>query len=310
MSSVVLLGPQRFQPTVREVVRSLGSEGPIAIVTAGWQERESEDREFEVHVERKAVDLMLYHRADDVLLRDADLAAALREHQELVQEIQTLYRVRLDYALEAARDLLRRPGKGRVLIEQRRAAIQAVRTLDRQHLRRIRQVRDAFEARWRPAERPAVARHRKQLEKIIEDCGLLAVAGGHVAVLLNRLRLFDPYPMLGGRPVIAWSAGAMAVSERVILFHDRPPQGAGNAEIFDTGLGWCRDVVALPDARHRLQLEDPVRVELFARRFGPAMCAVLEGEARLDWNGEVWTPGGGVKALGRTGKVRNIRAAT
>jgi hypothetical protein len=46
-----------------------------------------------------------------------------------------------------------------------------------------------------------------------------------VAVLVNRLRLFGLGDLVADKTVFAWSAGAMAVSERVVLFHDDPPQG-------------------------------------------------------------------------------------
>src|SRR4029450_141441 len=41
--AVVLLGPQRFEPTLASVVHALGIEEDLATVTAGWQEREDED---------------------------------------------------------------------------------------------------------------------------------------------------------------------------------------------------------------------------------------------------------------------------
>ena len=41
----ILLGPQR-RPTLDSAVRSLGLAGPFATVTAGWQEREPDDREL------------------------------------------------------------------------------------------------------------------------------------------------------------------------------------------------------------------------------------------------------------------------
>jgi len=50
ISKVLLLGPQRFEPTLASAVRSLGIDGAIATVTAGWQERESEDDELREHV--------------------------------------------------------------------------------------------------------------------------------------------------------------------------------------------------------------------------------------------------------------------
>ena len=42
---VILLGPQR-RPTVDAVARSLSLDGPVATITAGWQEREPDDAEL------------------------------------------------------------------------------------------------------------------------------------------------------------------------------------------------------------------------------------------------------------------------
>jgi hypothetical protein len=65
----------------------------------------------------------------------------------------------------------------------------------------------------------------------------------------------------------------------------------------------CRQVIPLPHARKRLRLDDPVRVALFARRFGPATCVVLDEGARLDWDGRTWTAGPRTYRLGRRGRV-------
>ena len=48
----------------------------------------------------------------------------------------------------------------------------------------------------------------------------------------------------------------MAISERVVLFHDSPPQGPGAAEVLDAGLGLVGDVVVLPQPEFRLRLDD------------------------------------------------------
>ena len=45
LGTVVLLGPQRLRPTLSGVAGSLGIAGTVAVVTAGWQEREGEDEE-------------------------------------------------------------------------------------------------------------------------------------------------------------------------------------------------------------------------------------------------------------------------
>ena len=39
---IILLGPQR-RATVDGVARALAPDGPVATVTAGWQEREPDD---------------------------------------------------------------------------------------------------------------------------------------------------------------------------------------------------------------------------------------------------------------------------
>lgn len=281
MADVTLLGPQRFLPTLGRAVRAAGVEGTLASVTAGWQEREAEDLELHEHLEERTSNLMLYARSEEVFERDPDLFRAHRERQERLRSMQELYRLRLAHLKRAARELAAREGDPELLEPELEAAIAALRELDAHHLARIRAVNDAFDAAWRPLERPAVARHVAEIERALAGAEALAVAGGHVAILLNRLRLFGIDRLLGARRVFAWSAGAMAVSERVVLFHDSPPQGQGNAEVLEAGLGWAIGVVALPHARRRLALDDPLRVALFARRFAPAHCLVLDDGSQV-----------------------------
>jgi hypothetical protein len=120
-----------------------------------------------------------------------------------------------------------------------------------------------------------------------------AVAGGHVAVLLNRLRLFGLAELVGERPVFAWSGGAMVLGERLVLFHDDPPQGAGHAEVLEAGLGLYQGLLPLPHARRRLKLDEPLRVALFARRFADLTCVALDDGATLCLEHGRWVPWGG-----------------
>lgn len=130
------------------------------------------------------------------------------------------------------------------------------------------------------------------------------IAGGHVAVLLNRLRLFGVIELAEDKPIVAWSAGAMALGARVVLFHDSPPWGAGNAEVLEVGLGCYRGLLPLPDARHWLRLEDPARVALFARRFAPDLCAALDDGAAVRGEPGRWRPLWQTRFLTTAGKVR------
>src|SRR5262249_49144073 len=153
---------------------------------------------------------------------------------------------------------------------------------------RIRAVHDAWLARWRPAERAAVKRRRKEIADALRGASALCIAGGHVAVLLNRLRLFDIAGLIGDRPVLAWSAGAITRREGVVLFHDDPPEGPGRAELLDLGLGLIPGIVPLPHARKRLRVDDPACMSRLARRFAPAACVALDAGARIDWDGTKW----------------------
>ena len=127
----------------------------------------------------------------------------------------------------------------------------------------------------RPAARPAIEHHSRQMVRQIEKVEGLAIAGGHVAILINRMRLFDLGQKLDGKAVFAWSAGAMAISERIVLFHHSPPQGYGNTEVLEHGLGLARGLVLFPHARRRLALDD--------RRESPCSPAALLRRAVWRW---------------------------
>ncbi len=283
---VILLGPQRLQPILKHAVADVdalvGGRGRLAVVTAGWEERELEIQELDAHVGGRATNLEIFHRVEDIFRRDPEILAGMRRRHDALRELQELYRLRLNHGLLAVRELLARQGNATLLAAERAAAIDAVRALDAAHLRRVAEVDAEFEARTRPGERKVVVEHRRELARILAECSILCLAGGHVGVLLHRLRLFDVLGLHGARPVIAWSAGAMACCERIVLFHDSPPQGAGDAEVYERGLGLVPGVVALPHARARLLLDDRQRVSLFAKRFAPAQAFALDPTHRLD----------------------------
>ena len=308
--ALAFLGPQRFNPTLARAVESLGIEGDLATVTAGWQERELEVEELHEHLGGRAVNLELHRRAELVFQEDPELAAAHHRRQELFREMQEIYVLRLDSMLAACVTLDARPGHAQLLEQERAAAMEAVQALDRAHAARIAEVHEEFDARWRPVERPALAAQRDEIARLVDGVEALAIAGGHVAALINRLRMFDVLALAGDRPVLAWSGGAMACSERIVLFHDHPPFGSGNAQVLDQGLGLEEALVFLPHARRRLDLADTVRTGRFARRFRGRTLAVLDDGAILTWRqGPGWTADGGCLALGEDGALLPMRDA-
>jgi peptidase E len=284
MPSVTLLGPQIREPNLGDMLHKLSLPGPYAVITAGWQEREGEVEELRQHVAAPVQDLQIYARTEDVFARDAQLRVAHRQRQARLHEMQEVYRLRLDHAKRAARELLERDGDPDVVRPARRQAIAALRRLDLAHLNAVRRVHAAFEAEVVPLERPAVRDAIADVRRIIDQAGTVFVAGGHVAVLLNRLRLLGGEWLLSGKPVVAWSAGAMVMCEAVVLFHDQPPQGASHAEVFDAGLGLVRNVMVFPHSQTRLKLHDATRVALLARRFAPATCFTLDAGSCLHFD--------------------------
>ncbi len=312
---VILLGPQR-RPTVDAVARSLGLPGPgnqVATITAGWQEREPDDQELSTLLGARAVNLSLYRRWLDVQDRDPQYAAAERELAGTLAELQDLYLLRLDYALQAVYAVQRRSGPapgGEALAE----AVAAVRELDAAHLRRVDNVRGEFFQRLPPHDRPVIAGHRAAVQGILGEAGALVITGGHVGVLAAVLHLFNVAAAIRS-PVIAWSAGAMALADRIVLFGDRSPQGPGHPEVYGSGLSMLRDVVLLPHARARMLLDDTPRMAVFARRFAPARCVLLDRGTRieLDSGGAPGSPGGswppGVRVIAEDGRVTGLEAA-
>lgn len=309
MSTVTLLGPQVAEPNLAEVLRELGLAGPFAAVSAGWQEREAELDALRAHIGAEVEDLQLYARAEEAFDADPRLRLAHRRRQAELQERQELYRIRLRHAKDAARELFARDGDPTALRAARRDAIGALRRLDRAHLAAIRARHERFEREIAPLARPAVREAIGRMSAVVARAGAVLVAGGHVAVLVNRLRLFGGAALFAGRPVIAWSAGAMALAEAVILFHDEAPQGAGNVEVFEAGLGLARGVVPLPYARSRLRLHDATRIALIARRFAPLACLTLDQGSVLHFADGRLVRHAGAMRLAREGMLADISAA-
>ena len=316
---VILLGPQR-RPTVDFAVRSLGLAGPFATVTAGWQEREPDDGELRQLLGGQAVNVELYRRWLDVQERDPEYAAAERALQGVLAELADLYLLRLDYALQAVYALQHRADSDQLggTFTERVAtpvaeAVAAVRSLDEAHLMHVNEVRGEFFDRLRPHDRPVIAEHRAAVAGLLGEAAALVVAGGHVGVLAEVLHLFNVAAALQSSaehtPVIAWSAGAMALADRIVLFGDRSPQGPGHAEMYGSGLGITRDVVLLPHARARLLLDDTPRMAVFAQRFAPARCVLLESGSRVEFSGDGGGPPPGARIVAEDGHVTTVEEA-
>lgn len=309
MAVQILLGPQSPVHNVRQAVDSLPDLGPVVAITAGWRDSEAETEDLEAEVGRPLTNLALYQRAEEIFSREPRLLELKRERQEKLKELQRLYRIRLTSSLAAARRLMLEDSRPELLRLEQRAAINQIRALDRHHLRRIQMIHKEFDARRADLDLPAATAMRDSIREQLSGAGLVLVAGGHVAVLLNRIRLFRLDDILASKNLVAWSAGAMALSERIVLFHHSAPQGKRDAEVLDAGLGVLSRRVLLPHAQSRLEWSNHVRMATFARRFAPASCCTLDNRSliRLEDGQVTYTERSFV--IGRTGRRRALVAA-
>lgn len=306
----LLVGPQRPEICIGAAIEAAGiTARSFAVVSAGWQEAEGDIDDVRAEVGQPLEDLGLYARAE-ALFRDApELHGAYRRRQDRLRELQRLYGLRLRQLAIAARHTLRESGDPEIAAAEQRHAIRQLRALDRHHLRATEKLQREFESAWRPDDNASWQRHSDEIaERIAAHDGVL-ITGGNVIVLMNRLRLFGITPLLADKPVVGWSAGAMVLSPRIVLFHDRMPQGRREPEVLGAGCGLVAGTVVLPDGAHRLRSGERLRLGLMARRFTPQQCLVLDNAASVRFEAGALVAAEGARRLTRGGRLVTVKPA-
>lgn len=278
--TTVLLGPQRFRVNAGVVAGTMAPEGTIVTVTAGWRDREKEDTEVDSVFGGRSRNLELFTRLGQVVRHDRHFAAAASAYNRAVDEANGLYALRLHQALETVYATLRRPERTDLVESSLRAGLQSVRDIDAWYLWVLSELEGELRLEGGVDSSEVIDRHRREVAALLSDAALLAIAGGHVSMLMRCLRLFsvDPPAEL---PVIGWSAGAMVLTEHIVLYHDKGPEGVRPSEVWDRGLGRARGVVAMPHARRRLRLDDADRNRVIAHRFAPARVLFLDDGSKV-----------------------------
>ena len=304
MRQVTLLGPLDGVDLAAEV-GAFEVDGPVALVTAGWEEGERNDAEIDRRLGGGTRNLNLYGRHLDVLESDAAYADAQRLLQTQLDELREVYLLRLRHALIGLDVVRRRLAE----VQELDAAIDAIRTLDQSHASAIEAAYERFYTQHSPHERPGIARHREEVAEIVAGCAAIAIAGGHVGVLNGCLHLFNLAALIEERPLIAWSSGTMAVSERIVVTDDDDPAGRPD-EIYDIGISVARGMVALPAAAGRLRAHDPDRLAILAQRCAPSACVLLDAGDRLELHAGRPADLGSVGVVTGEGRVlRGVEAA-
>lgn len=285
MTTIALLGPQGPTPDVGAAVRELGIKGPVALVRAGYQERESDDAELVTAMGVPSINLTLHARGNDVFKNAPEFAAAYQARQQRLRHMQGFYRTRLDGTEDAAKKISLRYVEPELLAQEEKVSVDQFRYMDHEHIERCQAVRAAFDKAWPADSVELIAQHRREVRDQMAQTDALVITGGHVASLLNRLQLFDVLGAVSDKPIIAWSAGAMVLTDCIVLFHDYPPYGSDIAQVLDAGFGLVPGYVVLPEARRRINLEARDGIQRFARRMAPATCVAMDHGARLVFDG-------------------------
>ena len=188
LSSAIVLGPQRRDPIVRTAIDDLVRDRslPVAVVTAGWEEREDEDQELRQHVGRPVTNLQIWARVESIFKKDPELREAVRERHDTWRRVQELYRLRLNGLMDSTRELLRRGHADPLVAVEELDSWELVCGLDAQHMARVSTIHAEFNERVKPAERDTVQEQCRQIEKQLGDASCLLVAGGHVGGLLQN----------------------------------------------------------------------------------------------------------------------------
>jgi hypothetical protein len=306
--SAVLMGPVGDGAAVARELATLGIDGPVALVTAGWEEAERNDAELDRVLGGGTRNLGLFGRRLDILESDTEYADEVRRVRALTTQLREVYLVQLRHALRGIEAVRQHDaGARRLAGVQLDEAIETVRALDERHAVRLEAVLGEFYEAYPPHQRPAIVAHRDQLAALLDDCAAVAIAGGHVGVLTDCLHVCNVGAMLGERPVIAWSSGAMAIAERVMVVDDHDLGGRPD-EMLGAGIGVVRGVVPLPAARARLRIDDRNHLALLARRLAPRATVLLDEGDRVTFDGGV-ADLGGARVVTIDGAVRTASEA-
>ena len=133
--------------TAGSTLRALAVEGPVATITAGWEEREDDDAELDAVLDGRSRNLRLHHRMFDVLEKDPAFAAAALAFRDRHDELLGFYRLRLQGAMEGVYAVQRRTsvhGTGDAALAD---AVEAVRHIDGWYSHQLKELYRDFDER-------------------------------------------------------------------------------------------------------------------------------------------------------------------
>lgn len=161
---------------------------------------------------------------------------------------------------------------------------------DQLMLRICGEIEGYFRDRSRVDEHPVYIAMRDEFRNRILSANSIFLFGGHMPVLLNRLKFFDlrdafREALCRGTNFYTVSAGSMALADKVIVYDDFGHAAEGGHgrefEFFDKGLGLVTKVAIFPHCMDRIQTDDPDNLSYLANRFSSGVCVGLNEKSFL-----------------------------
>jgi hypothetical protein len=278
------------------------------LVTAGWEEDEAQDQEIHEAVPNRIFNLNLFQRTESLFAEEPEIIRLLQERQDKLRHLRDVYRMRLGLAIKAAQETRATESELVRFDVECESSLEMIRQIDRQYYLRTTQICDEYEMRLQLDRRARVMRHRTELQVLLDGVEALLIAGGHAAIILNRLRIFALLELNLHLPVIAWSGGAMALADQIVFYHDFLPQGDSNPEVLRAGMGCLEHLLPLPDARNRLRLDDRRQMSMFAERFSNYDCVLFDEHCWVESHGGRWQASRDTQRLERSGQLTRYTA--
>jgi hypothetical protein len=302
---LLLLGEQREQPRFQAVLKRWKITGPVGLVSAGWEEDEQDDQWVRDSIRNPIVNSMLYELADEVFARDPEVLTLLRERQDHLRDLRDVYQLQLQHLSAILRGLLRRRETQSYVVAPLDLSFAQLRAVDKQYLDSVSEVIRQFDRKIAPKDRPSLVAYRKVVCQRLASCQALLIAGGHVGVLLNRLRLSRVLSHLR-LPTIAWSGGAMALGDTVFFYDHFHPHSGQETELSRHGMRWYQGLQVFPRAEQRLHLHNPVEMALLAGRVA-CRSLVFSQESELEWSNKKLIHLGDVREIGTDGLLKEFK---
>ncbi len=311
-----ILAPVHSDPKVR-------ARRKVLLITAGWQGEEFAEAHlkrtlYEMgvaprvagHRDPNVQNLSLYYEFKRFCKKEPELAENYREKQKALRRVMALYRRSNRMGLQLLKVQLatvqkwypewsfaslldhaeQNAGRGHdalgLAAEELRLQLKRIREQDEWLLERLERLEAAFQDGHALRQNKSWLAKRRLLSGRIRGSATVVLYGGHLAVLLNRLRFFDlggalQENLAAGGTIVARAAGAMALGERVVVYHDEYQDRHHTFEVLGRGVGLLPGLLLLPQHAERIRKGSQDHLTFLARRFPLRACIGLDEGAVL-----------------------------